>query len=138
MDETINESGGVTGGEAGIRILRTRLSKWLMARDFWRQEFEFQPLTAFCVVLVSLPQSPGFHRCFGDMFGNGSETAEGIPSIPASVHPAKNWREVRTLESDGSRTREVNMRLFALTSMAVCLCSVSPAAQVADRPSSGR
>jgi hypothetical protein len=23
-------------GEAGIRILRTRLSKWLMARDFWR------------------------------------------------------------------------------------------------------
>ncbi len=25
----------LTGGEAGIRILKTRLSKWLMARDFW-------------------------------------------------------------------------------------------------------
>jgi hypothetical protein len=23
------------GGEAGIRIQKTRLSKWLMARDFW-------------------------------------------------------------------------------------------------------
>jgi hypothetical protein len=33
--KTINESGGITGGEAGIRILKTRLSKWLMARDFW-------------------------------------------------------------------------------------------------------
>jgi hypothetical protein len=26
---------GQIGGEAGIRTLKTRFSKWLMARDFW-------------------------------------------------------------------------------------------------------
>jgi hypothetical protein len=33
--KTINKYGGKTGGEAGIRIVRVNLSKWLMARDFW-------------------------------------------------------------------------------------------------------
>jgi hypothetical protein len=32
---TINESGQGTGGEAGIRTLRCRLSNLVMARDFW-------------------------------------------------------------------------------------------------------
>jgi hypothetical protein len=33
--KTINESGGISGGEAGIRILRATISNWLMARHFW-------------------------------------------------------------------------------------------------------
>jgi hypothetical protein len=31
----INGSNNLTGGEAGIRILRTRLSNLVMTRDFW-------------------------------------------------------------------------------------------------------
>src|SRR4051812_14747630 len=35
-----------SGGEAGIRTLSPHVSNLVMARDFWRQGFEFQLLTA--------------------------------------------------------------------------------------------
>src|SRR5436190_1422583 len=36
-DRLRTKGGNLTGGEAGIRILRTRFSKSVMAKDFWHK-----------------------------------------------------------------------------------------------------
>ena len=58
--------GRVSGGEAGIRTLRPRFSKWLMAR-LLVLKVRVRMTCRLLFVLGNLRQSSGFYRSFGDI-----------------------------------------------------------------------
>jgi hypothetical protein len=68
----------VTGGEAGIRTLRPRLSNLVMARDFWRQGFEFQLLTSFSSS-ARVPASPLHSTRVVETFWRGPGSTRSEP-----------------------------------------------------------